>query len=68
MLQIHFQLGNSYTFSKGILQERQRWCKFEYLYSSFVFSMLDEVVYCTDRAMFLSADKQRSFGFFVNKW
>ena len=31
------------------------------------FSMLDEVVYCTDCAMFLSAGKQRSFGFFVSK-
>ena len=28
--------------------------------------LLDDAVYCIDRAMFLSAGKQRSFGSFVN--
>ena len=45
----------------------QRSCKFVYLYSSFVYSMSDEPVYCTESAMFLSSEKQRSFGSFVNK-
>ena len=41
--------------------------KFVYLYSSFVYSMADEAVYWTESAMFLSSEKQRSFGSFVNK-
>ena len=29
--------------------------------------MLDEAVYCTESAMFLSLEKQRSFGSFVTR-
>ena len=50
-----------------ILQKHQKFRKFEYLYSSFVYSMSDDVVYYIDFAMFLTAKKQRSFGSFVNK-
>ena len=42
-------------------------CKFAYLYSSFVYSMSDDAVYCIDSAMFLSTEQQISFGSFVNK-
>ena len=62
ILQQHFKLDNSNAFSKAILQKHQKSCKFEYLYS-----MFDDVEYCIDCAMFLSAKKQRSFGSFVNK-
>ena len=57
----------SSTTPKAILHECQRSYKFVYLYSSFVYSMSDEAVYCTESAMFLSSEKQRSFGSFVNK-
>ena len=57
----------SSTAPKAILHESQRSCKFVYLYSSFVYSMSDEAVYCTKSAMVLSLVKQRFFGSFVNK-
>ena len=32
-----------------------------------VYSVSDDAVYCTDSAVFLSTEKQRLFGSFVNK-
>ena len=44
-------LKETMVFLKAIYHECQRSCKFEYLYSSFVYGMSDDSVYCTDRAM-----------------
>ena len=57
ILQNHFQLNNSYAFPKVILHECQRSGKYVYLYSSFVYSMSDDVVHCIDCAIFLSMKK-----------
>ena len=65
--QNHFQLDNSYAFPKAILHEYQRLCKFKYRCSSFVYRMSDDAVHYTDCVRFLSTEKQRSFGSFVNK-
>ena len=54
ILQNRFWIDNAYAFPKAILHEGQRSCKFEYLYSSFVYSMSDDAMHCTDCAMFLS--------------
>ena len=67
ILQNHFQLNNSYALPKAIPHECQRSLKFEYLDSSFVYSMSDGAVHCIDCGMFLSARKQRSFGSFAKK-
>ena len=64
--QNHFQLDNSYALPKAIPHECQRSCKFDYLYSSFVYSMPDDTVYCIGCAMFLYEGKQKSFASFVN--
>ena len=48
------------------LYKCQRSCKFEYLDSSFVYSMSIDAVYCIDCAMFLSLVKQRSFSSFAD--
>ena len=42
-------------------------CKFEYLYSSCVYSESDDAVSCINFAIFLSTEKQSSFASFVNK-
>ena len=63
----YYKIIFSSTTSEAILHECQRSCRFVYLYSSFVYSMLDEAVYCTESAMFLSSEKQRSFGSFVTR-
>ena len=63
----YYQIIFSLTTPKAILHECQRSCKFVYLCESFVYSMSDDTVYCTESAMFLSSEKQRSFGSFVNK-
>ena len=55
IIQNNFQLNNSYAFPKAILHECQRSCKLVYLYSSFVYSMSDDAVYCIESAMFLSS-------------
>ena len=57
----------SSTAPKAIVHECQRSCKFVYLYSSFVYSMSDDAVYCIESAMFLSSVKQKSFDSFLNK-
>ena len=62
-----FQLENSYTFFKAILHDCQRQHKFEYLYSSFVYSMSDNVLYYIDYTMLLSAEKQRSVALLSTK-
>ena len=62
-----FQHDNSYAFPKAVLYECQKSCKFEYLHSSFVYSMADVAAHYIDCAMFLSTEKQESFGSFVNK-
>ena len=51
-----------YSFPRATLHESQRSCKFDYLYSSFVYSMSTHAVYCIHCVMSLSAGKQRSFG------
>ena len=67
IFQNHFQLDNSYDFTKTIFHECQRSRKFEYLHSIFAYSMSDNAVYCVDCALFLSAEKQRSFGSYINE-
>ena len=64
----HFQLDHSYASPKAIFHKCQGSYKFECLYSSFVYSMSHDTVYCIESAISLSAEKQRSFGSFVNKW
>ena len=55
ILKKSFQVDSSYAFPKPILDECQKSCKFEYLYSSFVYSLSDHSVHCIDNcAMFLS--------------
>ena len=66
-LQNHFQVDNSYAFLKAIFHECQRSCKFESLYSSFVYNMSGDAAYCIVCAIFLSAEKQRTIGSFVSK-
>ena len=68
ILQNRFPLDNSYAFPKAILHECQRSCKLQYLYSSFVYDMSDDQVHCIDCAMFLSTEKQRSFGSFATRY
>ena len=65
--QNHLLLDNSCVFPEPILPERQRSCKFECLFSSFVYSISDDAVHCINGAMFLSAEKQRFLDSFVNK-
>ena len=55
----HFLLHNSYALTKVIIYEFQRSRKFDYLYS---YSMPDEANRCIGYAMFLSLEKQKSFG------
>ena len=43
----------SSTTPKAIIHEGQRSCKFLYLYSSFVYSVSDEAVYCTESTAFI---------------
>ena len=45
-LRDHFQLDDSYAFPEAILYECQRLCKFDYLYSSFVYGASNDKVYC----------------------
>ena len=65
--QNQFQFDNSNAFLKSILYECQRPCKFEYLYSNFLYGMSGDAIYCTDSAMLLFAGKQRPIDSFVNK-
>ena len=55
----HFLLHNSYALTKVIIYEFQRSRKFDYLYS---YSMSDEANHYIGYAMFLSLEKQKSFG------
>ena len=57
LLTKNLHLDNSYAFPKAVLHECQRSCKFADLYSSFVFSMSDNSVYCIWLFDILSAGK-----------
>ena len=48
------------------LHGRQRSCKIKYLQSSFVYSKKEDAVYYINCALFLSTDKGRALGSFVN--
>lgn len=67
ILQNHLQLKNFHVFPNAIIHSSQRLCKFEYIYSSFAYSLSDDEVHCIDCTMLLSTEKQRSSGSFVNK-
>lgn len=66
-MQNQYQFDDLFTFPKAILHECKKSLKFEYLYSSFVYSMLGDPVYCIDCLIDLSAETQGSFGSFVSK-
>ena len=62
----HFRPGEKYEFKRTLKHGCYRSCKREHLLECFVYSPKNDGVYCIFRCLFLTADRKRSLGSFVN--
>ena len=61
-----FRTGEKYEFKKTLKHSCHRSCKREHLSECLVYSPKNDGVYCIFCSLFLTADRKRSFGSFVN--